>query len=861
MLRLSSFATSGLSKASICFQLTTVPFFHTENNESTPTDQVNFQVNKGIKRFTRLRSGNCATAEISRRRVYLDLSGWRKSPLPGALSFSFRSAASPSHGSAAVNTDRQSSIVSLSLGNSKSGTFSGSQSSSQGGSGSGKGGRDTSSTSGPTQSATNAGVSSSSTGGSGAGTASGSTIWRKRISASKVAAKKRGFHSLGRTGRRLAAPGAAAEKIKKLLLQQQRPERKKGGSLPNTTSTNSPGGRKFPVNGSGSAGKQQVASGDTPKPRAPSSTTVARRTDILSLSRSLDAVLANKSPRLRRRRRRAPKASRPTKHVEKKKFSVCVLSSSYKGTDSETADLDNYVCTPAHYIKKENRHKYRFTNVEVEKTDAYRTLRELASSQKYDLFFNLCDGSRDEKRAGVEVVSALEDLNVPFTGTDSRRFEPNKVDMKLLVQSSGVRVPNYAVLRKVEGLAKRCCHLRFPVIVKHITGYASVGISKDSLCQNIEQLRTRVTSFIARFNHALVEEFIVGREGTVLATADPSSPCGVKVFRPLMFNFLSGPHDFAYFDKKWKVEMDSNSHSFLPPSDPAYAGITNMARNAFHFILNGVGYGRVDFRIDEKTGEPVFLEINPNCGMWYSSKDGGDYADLMVEADSHWTHERFFLTAAKQAIKQQAVRKPWYLVSQDKTGTFTARATRNVPANYCLFGDMQDPVPVIGRSLYKLGGGEEEDNTVGCVIMRGDGRPHVSVALRHSCEPNLQFIHGRTLLCATKRPISTGEELSIDYATIRDEQMPRFTCTCGTKNCRSIIFSTPSTPRTIEMKAIKKLLREKKQQWIREKSDSEAEKMLKRRSRANTVQSTQSNSNSALGGVGNEVASNTNPQS
>lgn len=602
--------------------------------------------------------------------------------------------------------------------------------------------------------------------------------------------------------------------------------------------------------------------------------------------------------------------------MKKKKISVCVLSSSYKGTDSETAELDNYVCTPAYYITKKNRHKYRFKSVEVEKNDVYRVIRELISSQKYDLFFNLCDGGRDEKRAGVEVVHALEDFNAAFTGADSRRFEPSKIDMKLLVHASGVRVPNYALLRKVEGLAKRCCHLRFPVIVKHLTGYASVGIQKDNLCRNIDQLRTKVTSFIARFNHALVEEFIVGREGTVLTTADPNSPDGVKVFQPLMFNFLSGPEDFAYFDKKWKAEMNEFSHLLLPPTDLAYPGIINMARNAFHFILNNVGYGRVDFRIDQKTNEPVFLEINPNCGMWYNEKDGGDYADLMVMADPQWNHEKFFYSAMRQALKQQSTHKPWYLVSQDKNGIFTARATRTVSAQYCLFGDLTDPVPVVVKALYKLKGSpqpsrllsstssststtssgmgasssssnsnnsgtsgpaergkdgdgtgtttsisssttsrsaqegeveeEEEDslsNTVSCVVIRADGRPHATVTIRHSCEPNMELIHGRTLICATKRPISAGEELSIDYGTLRDETMPCFTCTCGTKNCRNIILPTPPTPRTIEVKTLRRMLREKKKQWLKEKEEREAEKILKKRSR-NASSSSSSSSGS-----------------
>lgn len=34
-------------------------------------------------------------------------------------------------------------------------------------------------------------------------------------------------------------------------------------------------------------------------------------------------------------------------------------------------------------------------------------------------------------------------------------------------------------------------------------------------------------------------------------------------------------------------------------------------------LLAGVSYGRCDFRICAKTGVLNFLEINPNCGIFY----------------------------------------------------------------------------------------------------------------------------------------------------------------------------------------------------------------------------------------------------
>ncbi|KAH8605656.1 ATP grasp domain [Trypanosoma vivax] len=540
-----------------------------------------------------------------------------------------------------------------------------------------------------------------------------------------------------------------------------------------------------------------------------------------------------------------PRAIVPDRHLNKKlsekkkkikKIRVCVLNSSYKGTDSITAKVDNYHCSPAYRVQDKKR--YTFTEVCVQKDDSYRQVRQLVTSNNYDVFFNLCDGGRDEKRAGVDVLEALEEHNAAFTGPDSRGFEPNKIDMKLLVAAAGVNTPNFVLLECTEGMAKKCRHLRFPVIVKHISGYASVGISEDSRCDNLEELKVKVSTFLKEFNHALVEEFIRGREGTVLACADSGSLHSIKVFKPLMFNFLQNDDDFAYFEKKWGMECNNKTYKFLPNSDPSYPQIMDMARNAFQYIMNGVGYGRVDFRIDQK-GDVYFLEINPNCGMWYSEKDGGDFADLMVEEDKSWDHDRFVRNAVVRAMREQTARRPWYCISHDSRGSFSTRASRTVRAGKALFSDATHEVPVIAQALYKLG---EENPTVGCVITRGD-RLNKSVAIRHSCEPNMQFMQGRTLTLVAKRKINAGEELTLDYATLCDERMPTFTCSCGTSECRGVIFPSPPTPRTLEGRGVRQMLRQKKLAWYKEKEDREAERILKKRAsrrRSGTASSTSS---------------------
>lgn len=492
--------------------------------------------------------------------------------------------------------------------------------------------------------------------------------------------------------------------------------------------------------------------------------------------------------------------------TKKNPLRVCVLNSSYQGANSPTEKFDTFDCGPHNWVQSD---RYAFTTKDITKADSFREVRELVNSDKYDVFFNLCDGARDEKRAGVEVVAALEERNAAFTGADWRSFEPNKIDMKVLVGNAGVRTPNFVLLTSTTSLTKKCRHLKFPVIVKHVSGCASIGIHMDNRCNDIDELRKKLSTFIKEYDHALVEEFIRGREGTVLVCRDPESTHGVKVFRPMLFDWLKTADDFVHFESKWGQDWQGFSISWMQDDDPCFAATTEMARNSFFHVLNGVGYGRADFRIDDK-GNVFFLEINPNCGMWYPKSTGeGDFADQAVTEDKQWTHETFVEKACRYALEQRKVREPWYVVSHDSHGHFTARASGTVEAGRALFGDAIHPIPVVAKALFKLGVADVGSN-VGCVVRRADGIQQV-VALRHSCEPNMSFIHGTTLTCAARRLINAGEELTIDYSTIRDVTMPTFACRCGTVGCRSVIVPHPPMPRSVDQKYLRKLLRERKE--------------------------------------------------
>lgn len=470
---------------------------------------------------------------------------------------------------------------------------------------------------------------------------------------------------------------------------------------------------------------------------------------------------------------------------------VCVLNSSYEGSNSPTAQVDTWPSSPAYWVKREKRN-LQFTEQFIMKATAYAQVRELVASRKFDVFYNLCDGAKDEARAGVEVINALEDLQVPFTGADSRCFEPNKIDMKMLLAGSEARTPNFVlVTTTAESTIRRQCKLlTFPVIVKHQSGYASVGITKASKCANMTELVAQCRVAVGQFQHALVEEFIVGREGTIFVCGDPRASDGIKVFPPLMLSIPGGEEGFNYFDAKWAESTWTTTEKpvFLDAKDPALPAVRDMARAAFVAVLNRTGYGRCDFRLCSRSGAPYFLEVNPNCGMLYPPESGGCFADMMVVQDSEWDHDRFIRTQIDLALMQQRARVPWYTTAYKGEGVFATTATETVEKGRRLFPDALRPVPVTVKALFKHG---DSGASVSCVLARADGLRGL-VPVRHSCDPVLAVEHSTTQSICTTRRVMSGRELTIDFASLRDTDMPSFVCACGSRNCRGTIVAQES---------------------------------------------------------------------
>ena len=308
-------------------------------------------------------------------------------------------------------------------------------------------------------------------------------------------------------------------------------------------------------------------------------------------------------------------------------------------------DDEDYGFTPAEFIKH--------YPCEWEMVTFGRPVREkiraLAEEKRFDVYFNLCDGSSDEDYPGIDVVQALEEFNLPFTGADSRFYDPTRERMQEVAEAHGVGFARGYRVTDESDLDRRAATLQFPLMVKHPQSYSSIGMTRESRVSNLEELHTQFRRIRSEFGGARVEEFIVGREFNVFIVDNPDDLANPFVYPPTELIFPEGD-DFWHTDIKWDYSVP---FEFRPVEDEALATRLQEAGRKMYLAIDGTGYGRCDVRM-RPDGSLYILEINANPGILYLPEEYGP-ADYMILYDRDGYYG-FFDRIFRAAILRQQLR-------------------------------------------------------------------------------------------------------------------------------------------------------------------------------------------------------------
>ncbi len=244
-----------------------------------------------------------------------------------------------------------------------------------------------------------------------------------------------------------------------------------------------------------------------------------------------------------------------------------------------------------------------------------------------DMIFNLCEGFRGQSRHEMHIAGLWEILGIPYSGNSpiTLGISQNKVLAKNIFRANGIPTPDFEVFEKVPDRTS----LSFPVIAKPSSEDASLGISQNSMVEDIEGLRAAVSSLLEKYREpVLVEKFIDGREFNVSIIG--GNPAKALQISEIDFSGFDGDTPkITGYESKWLE--DHPLYRKTPSVCPARIGtalkkkLVSTALEVYG-VLMGKDYGRVDFRVDAKENIYV-LEFNPNPDI---SPDAGFSKSLLA---------------------------------------------------------------------------------------------------------------------------------------------------------------------------------------------------------------------------------------
>jgi D-alanine-D-alanine ligase len=226
----------------------------------------------------------------------------------------------------------------------------------------------------------------------------------------------------------------------------------------------------------------------------------------------------------------------------------------------------------------------------------------------FDLAFNMCEGIDGVAELEPSVISVLELFGVPYTGSSSYTTSLclRKHVVNAMLERAGLPIPRYNVVRR----GGRLTSVGFPAICKPAAEDASIGVEQRSVARNTRALVERVESMLDRWDEVIVQRYINGREINVGILGDVVLPIAEIDFSGMP----RGKWRIITYRSKW--ESGSDEDLGATPQCPAQlpaklaARVCNIALTAWT-VVGGLGYGRVDMRIDAD-GEPWILEVNAN---------------------------------------------------------------------------------------------------------------------------------------------------------------------------------------------------------------------------------------------------------
>lgn len=251
--------------------------------------------------------------------------------------------------------------------------------------------------------------------------------------------------------------------------------------------------------------------------------------------------------------------------------------------------------------------------------------------------FNLCDGDEVNGAPGISVIKYLQEKAVIYTGARENYYHltTSKITMKQAFDEASVpHAPWTAITDVNQDLNGICKKIGTPLIIKPAVSGGSMGLGVRNVVNNDEELSKLVHELYTAGYHGwdftfgglVAEKFITGPEFTTFVVGSYDQPEHAIIYQPVerVFNKrLPENEKFLSFDRLWETYEDEKPcgngvyedfYNYFKPDPSLHDALCKITWDAF-CAVEGTGYGRIDIRMDNETGELFLLEVNAQCGL------------------------------------------------------------------------------------------------------------------------------------------------------------------------------------------------------------------------------------------------------
>lgn len=264
----------------------------------------------------------------------------------------------------------------------------------------------------------------------------------------------------------------------------------------------------------------------------------------------------------------------------------------------------------------------------------YENLEEFIDNiqkHKKDIVISaIWSGTKSRNRKAL-IASICEAYHIAYLGADAyvQSVCQDKQLCKSLFDNSIIKVPQGVLFEKNSCDFETLKFLKFPVIIKPNLEGSSIGISDNSISDNMEEAIYNINQIINNFSPVLAEEYIPGREISIC--------CAGRNNIDLIEAVELQIDNENYFEHKvWGYESKKGGKSIVTRrvvTDEMPAPVLDAAKELF-LSLGKVDYMRIDGRLYNNDFYLIELtpdcSLHPECFMYEAFKHNGYSYDDMI---------------------------------------------------------------------------------------------------------------------------------------------------------------------------------------------------------------------------------------